>query len=187
MHHILNPIFIEFLLNYNKRHNLIAKSTENSIWDRHILDSAQIVKYLGNEILNISDFGSGAGFPGIILSIFDENNKFHVKLYEKSAIKRDFLRYVSKKIGIKIEIRENVYEKNINTDLIVCRAFKKLGEIIRISREKIKKPHKIIILKGKNAQSEINNVPLHKNYRYKLENSITERDSKLIIIEVNKK
>ena len=47
----------------------------------------------------------------------------------------------------------------------------------------IKKPHKLIILKGKNAQSEINNVSLGTNYSYKFENSITDQDSKIILIE----
>ena len=52
-----------------------------------------------------------------------------------------------------------------------------------ISREMVKKPHKLIVLKGKNAQSEINNVSLASNYSYKLEKSITDNDSKIIIVE----
>ena len=179
-------VFRENLLIYNKKHNFIAKSTENDIWRRHILDCAQIIRFFDNKVHDISDFGSGAGFPGLILSIFDEKNKFHVKLYEKSPIKRDFLRFISDKIGLNIEIKGNVYEETINTDLIVCRAFKKLDEIIKISREIVKTPHNLIILKGKNAQLEINNVSLGKNYRYKLEDSITEDDSKIIMIEAKK-
>ena len=65
----------------------------------------------------------------------------------------------------------------------IKRAFKKLPEIIRISREIVRKPHKIIILKGKNAQAEINNVSLPNNYSYKMVNSITNADSKIILIE----
>ena len=59
-----------------------------------------------------------------------------------------------------------------------------MREIIHISREMVKKPHKIIILKGKNAQSEINNVSLDHNYSYKLERSITDQDSKIILVDV---
>ena len=56
--------FINHLLNYNKRYNLISKSTENSIWNRHILDSAQITKFLDySKPTEIADFGTGAGFP----------------------------------------------------------------------------------------------------------------------------
>ena len=50
----------------------------------------------------------------------------------------------------------------------------------------MKKPHKIIILKGKNAQEEINSISLDRNYSYKLEQSITDDDSKILIINVEK-
>ena len=60
----------------------------------------------------------------------------------------------------------------------------KLEKILEISREIVKKPHKLIILKGKNAQSEINNVSLGPNYSYKIEKSITDDDSKIIIVDV---
>ena len=100
--------------------------------------------------------------------------------------KRAFLINIKEKLDIKnIEIENDVYKKKkIVTDVIICRAFKKLSEILKISREIVKKPHKLIILKGKNAQSEINNVSLGYNYSYKLENSITDHDSKIIIVDV---
>ena len=177
--------FNNHLLEYNKSYNLISKSSEKNIWYRHILDSAQIIKYIDfSKINNLADFGSGAGFPGIIIALHAENPAFHVKLYEKSPVKRDFLRDVMNKLNIKnITIKHNVYEKEVLADVIVCRAFKKLDEILDISREIVKKPHKLIILKGKNAQSEINNVSLEPNYSYKLEKSITDDDSKIIIVE----
>ena len=106
-----------------------------------------------------------------------------MKLYEKSPVKREFLNSVKNKIGINVEIAKNVYDEIIDADIIVSRAFKKIDQIISISRETVKKPHKIIILKGKNAQVEINNVSLGPNYSYKLENSITDVDSKIILIK----
>ena len=177
-------IFRIMLIEYNAKYNLISKSTENSIWSRHILDSAQLLKYFNVSSGGIlADLGSGAGFPGLVLAIFIKNPQFHVKLIEKSPIKREFLNNVVTKLNIDVEILDNVYEAKINADIIVARAFKKLDQIINISREKMKKPHKIIILKGKNAQFEINNVSLPSNYSYKLENSITSVDSKIIIVE----
>ena len=109
-----------------------------------------------------------------------------MKLYEKSPVKRAFLIKIKEKLDIKnIEIENDVYErKRIVSDVIVCRAFKKLEEILKISRERVKKPKKLIVLKGKNAQSEINNVSLGSNYSYKLEKSITDHDSKIIIVNV---
>ena len=175
------------LLEYNSKYNLISKSTEKSIWSRHILDSAQLIKYFSTKYeASLADFGSGAGFPGLIIAIFNKNPKFHVKLYEKSPVKRSFLNFIKEKIDIKFIVAENIYDEVIEANIVVARAFKKIDRIIEISREMIKKPHKIIILKGKNAQSEINNVSLGSNYRYKLERSITDNDSKIIIVDAKK-
>ena len=73
-------IFTKLLLEHNSKYNLISKSTESSIWSRHILDSAQLVDFIDFNSKNIlADFGSGAGFPGIVLAIFNKNSMFHVK------------------------------------------------------------------------------------------------------------
>ena len=179
--------YIDLLLIFNKKYNLISKSTEKEVWNRHILDSAQIVKYIDFKKDHIlSDFGSGAGLPGVILSIANTNPNFHVKLYEKSPVKRAFLRDIQK--ISKFNIEENVYYYNyIQTDYIVCRAFKKLDLIFDISREKVKNPHKLIILKGKNALNDLKKLPKDKNYRYKTVDSITDKDSKIIIATKNEK
>ena len=68
----------------------------------------------------------------------------------------------------------------------VCRAFKKLPEILRISREIAKKPYKIIILKGKSAQEEVDNALKQSSFEYKLFNSMTDNESKVLIIDVLK-
>ena len=179
-------IFIIELLKANKKHNFISKSTENVIWHRHILDSAQLVKFIDFSKGSLSDLGSGAGFPGLILAIFNKNKDFHVKLYEKSPVKRAFLGYISDKLSLKIEVLGNVYENSIDTDYIVSRAFKKLDAIIQVSREIAKKSHKLIILKGQNAQDDLKKAFNKEKYDYKLEKSITNKDSKIIIVDFKK-
>ena len=174
------------MLKANKRHNFISKSTENVIWHRHVLDSAQLVKFIDFSKGSLSDLGSGAGFPGLILALFNRNKNFHVKLYEKSPVKRDFLNDVRKKLSINAEILGNVYDHFTDTDYIVSRAFKKLGPIIQVSREIAKKSHKLIILKGQNAQKELKKAFISQKYDYKLENSITNEDSKIIIVDFKK-
>jgi len=58
-------IFCREVIEYNKKFNLISKSTVPNIWDRHVLDSAQLVKFLNfKDGLDLSDLGTGAGFPG---------------------------------------------------------------------------------------------------------------------------
>ena len=179
-------IFINELLEANKKHNFISKSTENVIWHRHILDSAQLVKFIDFSKGSLSDLGSGAGFPGLILAIFNKNKDFHVKLYEKSPVKRAFLKDIIDGLSLKIELRGNVYDEIIDTDYIVSRAFKKLEAIIQVSREIAKKSHKLIILKGQNAQEDLKKAFKKEKYDYKLENSITNEDSKIIIVDFKK-
>jgi 16S rRNA (guanine527-N7)-methyltransferase len=179
-------IFKNLLLDYNKKFNLISKSTEKSVWFRHILDSTQLMNFIStNSDKKLVDLGTGAGFPGLIIALLNKNPNFHVKLYEKSKVKRDFLNIVKKLLSINFEINNNVYDKSINADIVVSRAFKKLSEIIKISREIVKKPHKLIVLKGQNAQEEINKAFKNEKYPYKLESSITNNESKIVIINFN--
>ncbi len=179
-------IFTNELLKANKKHNFISKSTENVIWHRHILDSAQLVKFIDFSKASLSDLGSGAGFPGIILAIFNKNKNFHVKLYEKSPVKRAFLKDIIDRLSLKIEIRGNVYDEFVDTDYIVSRAFKKLEAIIQVSREIAKRPHKLIILKGQNAHEDLKKAFNNEKYDYKLESSITDKDSRIIIVDFKK-
>jgi 16S rRNA (guanine527-N7)-methyltransferase len=181
-------IFCKEVLEYNKKFNLISKSTEVNIWERHILDSAQLVKFINfNNGSSLSDLGTGAGFPGIVLAIFNKNINFHVKLYEKSRVKTKFLSYICSKLDINAVICENdMRYHDIKSNYVVSRAFKKLEEHIYISREIIKVNHKLIILKGKSAQDEINKLNKDLNYSYSLEESITNPESKILIMEIKK-
>jgi len=179
-------IFINVLISENKKHNFISKSTEIEIWHRHILDSAQLVKFIDFSKGSLSDLGSGAGFPGLVLAIFNKNRDFHVKLYEKSPVKRAFLEQISKKLSIKVEIKGNVYEEIVDTEYIVSRAFKKFESIIQVSREIVKNSHKLIVLKGQNAQEDLKKAFKIEKYPYKLEESITNKDSKIIIVDLKK-
>jgi 16S rRNA (guanine527-N7)-methyltransferase len=180
-------IFHDELLRFNKRYNLISKSTESDVWSRHILDSAQIVKYIGfDDGKSLSDMGSGAGFPGLVLAIFNKNPKFHVKLYEKSNIKCDFLENIRNKLGIECYIFGRYQDEEIISEYVVSRAFKKLDEILRVSREIIQVNHKLIILKGKNAEQEINKLLQPLEFMYKLEQSMTDLESKILIVDVKK-
>jgi 16S rRNA (guanine527-N7)-methyltransferase len=181
-------IFCREVIEYNQKFNLIAKSTENSIWDRHVLDSAQLVKFIDfKDGLSLSDLGTGAGFPGIVIAIFNKNPKFHVKLYDKSRVKMKFLAKVCDKLNIKVELYENDYRSHIiESEYIISRAFKKLEEHIRISRETVKVNHTLIILKGQSAEEEIKKLNINFKYSYSLKTSITSPDSKIIIVDIKK-
>ena len=186
----LIELFVKEVLNYNQKYNLISQNSEKDIWTRHVLDSAQLVNHIDHKNFNsLSDLGTGAGFPVIILSIFYiDVLTFHVKLYEKSKVKVKFIKDIKDKLGLKnICIYDNDYQSHIiDTDYVICRAFKKLSEILRISRETIKKPHKLIVMLGKSAQDELNKASKGMNYKYKLVPSITESDSKILLVDAIK-
>ena len=114
--------FVKNLLIYNKKRNLIAKSTEKQVWDRHILDSAQLIKFIDiKNCTGIADLGSGAGFPGIILALYYQNYNFHVKLYEKSPIKSAFLSDIAKLLDLKCKIIcSDVNSIKIDSSHIFC-------------------------------------------------------------------
>ena len=186
----LIELYVQEVLNFNRKYNLISKNTEKDIWNRHVLDSAQLVKHIDHKNYNsLGDLGTGAGFPGIILSIFfGDINTFHVKLYEKSRVKVHFIKTIIQKLKLKnTYIYDNDYQSHeLDTDYILCRAFKKLPEILRISRETSKKSHKLIVMLGKSAQEEINKASKDLIFKYKLVTSITASDSKIIIIDAKK-
>ena len=181
-------IFHDKLLDFNSRYNLISKSTENSIWERHILVSAQLVHLIDFTTANtLVDLGSGGGFPGMVLAIFNVNPSFHVKLYEKSKVKCLFLSEIGNKLDLSIDIiNDNINNRKISANYVVARAFKKMPEIIRISREIIKDNHRLIVLKGKNAKNEINLLPERDKYRYELIESISDARSKVLVMEIEK-
>ena len=175
--------YVRLLLEENKKYNLISKSTEKAIWNRHVLDSIQITKFIDfNQNTNLHDLGSGGGLPGICLAILNKNPRFHVKMYEKSVVKSTFLNKVIKILNIKAEIvNSDVFKVKIKRGYVVCRAFRKLDQILRFSRENCQNIDKFIILKGKNAQEEAQKAFKGLNIRYSLKNSITDKDSKILI------
>ena len=175
-------LFCNHLILANQKHNLISKNTESNVWHRHVLDSAQLVKFIDFKKGSLADLGSGAGFPGIVLAIYNTNDDFHVKLYEKSPVKRAFLKKIVKELDLKANILSNINDEVLDAEIIVCRAFKKLDKIIQVSREIAKNPHKLIVLKGRSAQKELNKAFKNKKYAYKLEKSITDKESRIIII-----
>ena len=175
--------YVKNVIAANKKHNFISKSTESDIWHRHVLDSAQLVKFINFKRGSLVDLGSGAGFPGIVLAIYNNNLDFHVKLFEKSTVKSNFLKKIVQELDLNAITYNNIFDNKIESDYIVCRAFKKLERIIQVSREIVKKPHKLIVLKGQNAQEEVNIAFKKHKYAYKLEKSMTNVNSKILIVD----
>ena len=103
--------------------NLIGKSTLGQIWIRHFLDSFQVIDFIDINEEMITDLGSGAGFPGIVLAIAAQERKIPIKfnLIEKSKKKTIFLEAVIKKLNLKANvITRNIFdeERSISQKLV---------------------------------------------------------------------
>jgi len=175
----------DFLLGSNKHLNLIGKTTENQIFSRHFLDSAQIYDLIEDKS-EIIDLGSGAGFPGVVLKILMDNNKIagNITLIDKSPKKCKFLQNLSDKLGLTLKIVnlkiENFKLNKIST--VVSRAFKKTIDTIDILWKNNDKIRNIILIKGKTYQQEIEEAK--KKYTFDVEKfrSITSDESYILKI-----
>ena len=179
----------EFLINRNKTLNLVGNSTINNIWYRHFLDSAQVIDFIDKSQKTLVDIGSGAGFPGLVLSIVAKDKKIPVKikLIEKSKKKIIFLKEIITKLNLNaIAINQNIEDEKFHfiDDTFVARAFKPLPKIFELMHNKAKNFKKIIIFLGKNGKDALLQASKNWNIEYKQRVSITSSDS--LVIEINR-
>jgi 16S rRNA (guanine527-N7)-methyltransferase len=178
-------IYEDFLLLSNKNLNLIGKTTENQIYLRHFIDSAQIYRIIDKK-LDLIDLGSGAGFPGLIVKILMNNDNIegNVILIEKSIKKFKFLSDLSKKLNLVLEIENKRLEDYnfVNISSVVSRAFKPTLDTFDLLFKNINKIKEIVLLKGKTYQQELDEAK--KKYTFNVEKfkSITSDESFILKI-----
>ena len=180
------------ILKKNKDINLISSSTEKSIKTRHILDSAQTIDFINkNDVKICTDLGSGAGLPGIVLAILMKPKKpeFKMIFYEKSYHKSNFLREISKKLKLNTEINQkNIFEeKNLQTDIIISRAFKPVPVIFEIASKNFKKFKYIILFLGKSGKEILKDASKKWKFDCEEKKSLTSEESLVIKISNLKK
>ena len=175
------------IIKKNKEINLISSSTEKSINTRHIADSAQTIDFINkNDVKVCTDLGSGAGLPGIVLAILMKPKKpqFKVIFYEKSYHKSNFLKEISKKFKLNTEINQkNIFDqKNLQTDIIISRAFKPLPVIFEIASKNFKKFKYIILFLGKSGKEILNEASKKWKFDYQEKKSLTSDESLIVKI-----
>ncbi len=173
--------FIASLLQKNDEFNFIGKSTIENIWERHVLDSAQLLRFIENKNIKFADFGSGAGFPGIILSILGLKE---IHLIEKSFRKSEFLRNSKIFSKNKIFVHQSKLEEleKIEFDCVVSRALAPLDKLLNYSGKFLKKDGYCLFLKGKNLSQEIELAKKSFEFEYETSPSLTSQESKIIKI-----
>ena len=187
----LNDYSKEIILRNNSI-NLISKSTEKSINTRHIEDSAQTIDFINKNDINIcTDLGSGAGLPSIVLGILMKSKKRGFKLifYEKSYHKSNFLLEMVKKFKLEAKIyQKNIFEeKNLVTDVIICRAFKPLPVIFDIATKNFKNFKYIVMYLGKSRKKILKDVSTKWKFDLEEMKSLTSEESSVVKISNLKK
>ena len=183
--------FKELIIEKNKEINLISPKTINNLKNRHIIDCAQVIDLIDINSKTCTDVGSGAGLPGIVLSIILKNKKIDMKmnLYEKSYHKSSFLRSVSKKLKLDNEIfQEDIFKKkNLVSGSILARAFKPLPVILDLVEKNFEKYTNLIVFMGKNGKQLLEEAFKRWEFEYKERKSLTSDDSFLLNIKNIKK
>ncbi len=175
--------FVNMIVDYQESMNLIGKSTIPDIWTRHVLDSAQIEKFLPKENKNYItvDVGTGAGFPGMVLAAMGRKD---LLLCEKSTKKNIFLNAASKECNLSVKIYndriENLRASNIRT--IISRAFSPLKSLIQKVRHCLCWDTTLVLHKGRTYMKEIIEAKELFFFNYECYDSSTNADAKILKI-----
>jgi 16S rRNA (guanine527-N7)-methyltransferase len=186
-------LFISMIIEKNKEINIISQESakKDTIRDRHIIDSAQIIDFVDLNYNTTTDLGTGGGMPGIIIAIMLKNMKKDLKvhLYEKSHHKSAFLRDVSRKLRLKTEIfQENIFNlKNLETGTIMSRAFKPMPIVLDLVYENFSNYKNLIFFMGINSKKIFENSLKDWDLEYTEKKSLTNEDSFLLNIKKLKK
>lgn len=151
--------FEALVAKWSPKINLVAKSTLGDIWDRHIVDSVQLYDFLPAGVQRVADFGSGGGFPGIVMAILSaqyEPQAQHV-LVESDQRKATFLREAVRQCGLTAEVLSARIEAvpALQADVVTARALAALPQLFELLQPHMRADATAILPKGAAHQSEV--------------------------------
>ena len=151
--------FVVLLSEWNTKMNLVSKNSLSDVWIRHVLDSAQLVDYIPNNVKHIVDIGSGSGFPGIVLAILlqEQNPQAHITLVESITKKALYLKNVAENLGLhSVEVVNNRVENAVfkNVDMITARAVASTDILCGYADKIGNKNTEMLLLKGRSFADE---------------------------------
>ena len=178
-------IYIQLLEEWNQAYNLTAIKEPKQIITRHIINSLSVLPYIKG--MHCLDVGTGAGLPGIVLSLAQPDKKW--VLLDNSQKKVRFLQHVKHQLCIdNIEIirsRIEEYAPTISFDTVICRAFAPLKRLLQQTGHLVTSSNQLLAMKGEAVDDEIQELAEH-NFQIKifdLPSSDLGANSKLVKIQ----
>ena len=178
---------------WQNKFNLVSNASLENAWQRHFEDSVQLFKFIPTSARIMLDFGSGAGFPALVLAIMAQEKlpQLKVKLIESIKKKTLYLNEVKKITGIS---NVEVLNKRIEdipaeaADVITSRAMASLSDLLNYAQKFCTSKTKCIFLKGKSYADEI--AEAEKLWKFKAEVLPSQESDEgviLIITDIHKR
>jgi len=151
----LLTIYVDLLIEWNERVNLVAPSTLPDVWRRHVWDSAQLIPMIPRETKVIVDIGSGAGFPGLVLAIMLGGPTVH--LIESTQKKCRFLEAVAAATGAPVKVHWTRAEEvtGFKADVVTARAVAPLDRLFPLAHPFFGPATVGLFLKGRSLNDEL--------------------------------
>lgn len=152
--------FADFVLKWQRTVNLIAPSTIPDIWERHIVDSAQLAEHIPENAKVLVDMGSGGGFPAMVLAIINKVMQGPIDtfyLIESDIKKSIFLREAGRVFDVPVQVINKRLEDVMleNVDVVTARALKPVEELFVLGRGFITEQTTCLFLKGEQVAEEL--------------------------------
>jgi len=172
------------LIKWNKAINLVAKSTLDDVWQRHMADSAQLAAHIPDTARCLIDLGSGGGFPGLVVAIL-KGGALDVHLVDADQRKGLFLKDVSRETGVPVTVHTARIESLDlpAADVISARACAPLSQLVAYAHPFWKKETIGLFLKGERAEEELTQARQAWTLQADLIPSLSERRAHLVRVQ----
>lgn len=179
-------IYFDLLTKWQAKTNLVADSTLDSFWQRHVADSAQCVRIKPNG-QRWTDIGSGAGFPGMVIAIIlGDNPGSNITLVESNLKKCAFLRVVARETATQVNVQPLRLEKYIERgpvpEIVTARAVLPLIKLLDMSTPWLSGKTIGLFHKGRDYRQEIENARSKWQYDLIEHQSVVAADSAILEI-----
>lgn len=178
--------YLAQLVKWQRAINLVSPNTLPDAWNRHFVDSAQLLPLIPKHVKKIADLGCGAGFPGLVLAILNPDLDIH--LVESDDKKCQFLKHVSRETNCAVTVYNARIESCINDikpDLITARALAPLDKLLSYCKVCFEENPSLefLFLKGERAEEEIKEA--RKSYKFDCQLYPSETDENARIIHLS--